>query len=227
MRKLLATAAVLVVSVAGCKGSEDAPAPDLSLEERLVEAKRDFDEAEFIDFTLATESLPDGLPGLLSASGTGTHDPAFTGKVDVATGAVPLNDTNLIAVDGRVYVDLPFIGWTDLDPSDYGAPDPADLMDTEGGISSLFTATEDLVEGESERDGETVLTSIDGTIPGSAVEEVFPSAGTEPFDVSYTLTDDNALEGAKITGLFYGGSDQVTYTLDLDLDGDPVDIVAP
>lgn len=227
MRKLLATAAVLVVSVAGCKSSEDAPAPDLSLEERLVEAKRGFDEAEFIDFTLATESLPDGLPGLLSASGTGTHNPAFTGKVDVATGAVPLNDTNLIAVDGTVYVDLPFIGWTDLDPSDYGAPDPADLMDTEGGISSLFTATEDLVEGESERDGETVLTSIDGTIPGSAVEEVFPSAGTEPFDVSYTLTDDNALEGAKITGLFYGGSDQVTYTLDLDLDGDPVDIVAP
>lgn len=199
----------------------------MSLEDRLVQAKVGFDEAEFIDFTLMTDSLPGRLPGLLSAEGTGTHDPAFTGKVDVETGAVPLNDTDLIAVDGLVYVDLPFIGWQDLVPSDYGAPDPADLMDNEAGISSLFTATEDLEEGESERDGETVLTGITGTIPGSAVGKVFPSAGSDVFDVTYTLTDDNVIEGAEITGPFYNGSDDVTYTLDLDLDGEPVDIVAP
>jgi len=227
VRELLATAAVLVVSLSACSGSEDSPAPDMSLEDRMAEAKEGFDEAEFIDFTLRTDSLPGGLPGLLSAEGTGTHEPAFTGKVDVETGAVPLNDTDLIAVDGLVYVDLPFIGWTDLDPSDYGAPDPADLMDTESGISALFTATEDLREGESERDGETVLTRIDGTIPGAAVKEVFPSAGSDDFEVSYSLTDDNVIEGAEITGLFYGGSDSVNYALDLDLDGDPVDIVAP
>ncbi|MBA2574931.1 MAG: LppX_LprAFG lipoprotein, partial [Nocardioidaceae bacterium] len=136
MRKLLATAAVLVVPLAACNGNDVSPSPDMSLEDRLVEAKVGFDEAEFIDFTLMTDSLPGRLPGLLSAEGTGTHDPAFTGKVDVETGAVPLNDTDLIAVDGLVYVDLPFIGWQDLVPSDYGAPDPADLMDNEAGISS-------------------------------------------------------------------------------------------
>lgn len=227
MRKLPATAVVLVVSLAACSGSDDAPSPDLSLEERLAEAKVAFDEAEFIDFTLGTDSLPEGLPGLLSAEGTGTHDPAFTGKVDVETGAVPLNDTNLIAVDGLVYVDVPFIGWTDLDPSDYGAPDPAGLMDNESGISALFTATEELTEGDSERDGETVLTSIEGTIPGTAVAEVFPSSGAEPFDVTYTLSDENMMEGAEITGPFYAGSANVTYTLDLDLDGESVDIEAP
>lgn len=227
VRRLQATAAVLVVSLAACSGSEDSTDPDVSLDDRLTEAKGAFDEAQFIDFTLATDALPDGLAGLLSAQGTGTHDPAFTGRVDVETGAIPLNDTSLIAVDGVVYVDVPFVGWTDLDPSDYGAPDPADLMDNEKGISSLFTATEDLSEGDSERDGETVLTSIEGTLPGAAVEEVFPSSGADPFDVTYTLTEDNLIEGAEITGPFYEGSDDVTYTLDLDLDGESVDIQAP
>ena len=49
----------------------------------------------------------------------------------------------LIAVDGKVYAELPLVGWQDIDPADYGAPDPAALMDTDSGISSLFTATED------------------------------------------------------------------------------------
>jgi lipoprotein LprG len=129
-------------------------------------------------------------------------------------------------VDGTVYAELPIVGWQEIDPADYGAPNPADLMDTSTGISTLFTATQDAEVGDSTRDGSEVLTTIDGTIPGADVQALFPSAGDDTFDVSYTLTDDNDIEAITVTGPFYGDAD-VTYDLDFDLDADSVEIEAP
>lgn len=225
VRKLVAAAAVLVVAVTACDGgsssSNEAPPED-----RLAAAKEGFDSAEYIGFTLATEQLPEGLEGLLSATGTGTHAPAFTGEVKVQTAATDIS-APLVAVNGRVYAEFPFVGWNTIDPADYGAPDPANLMDTEAGISSLFTATEDPEAGDESRDGDEVLTTIDGTLPGDAVQQVFPSAGTDDFTVSYRLTSDDDVQSAEIAGPFYDGSDDVTYTIQLDLEADEVDIQAP
>jgi len=224
VRRLVAAAAVLIVAVTACDGgstSNEAPPED-----RLAAAKERFDSAEYIGFTLATEQLPDGLEGLLSATGTGTHAPAFTGEVKVQTAATDLS-APLVAVDDRVYAEFPFVGWSTIDPADYGAPDPANLMDTDAGISSLFTATEDPEAGDESRDGDEVLTTIDGTLPGDAVQQVFPSAATDDFTVSYRLTSDDDVASADISGPFYNGSDDVTYTIQLDLEADQVDIQAP
>jgi hypothetical protein len=90
-----------------------------------------------------------------------------------------------------------------------------------------LTATTDLTEGDPERDGDRVLTRIDGTLPGEAVQAVFPSAGTSDFDVSYLLDDANVVESVTMDGPFYEGYDDVTYRIDLDLDGDEVQIEAP
>lgn len=217
------TIAVLVV-VTGCKGSSD-PSSEESPSDRLAAAKASFDKAEYIGFTLSTDKLPDDLDGLLSAKGTGTHAPAFKGEVKVQT-AIDVT-LPVIAVDGLVYAQPPFSSYSEIDPGQYGAPDPADLMDTDNGISALFTQTEGASTGDSKRDGSTVLTEINGTLPGESVRAVFPSAGTNDFDVVYTLTDDDVLDGVTITGPFYDGSDDVAYTIDLDLDADPVDIKAP
>lgn len=225
MRKLVLTAVALIVVLAGCTG-ESGPTPsDLTPEERLAEAERNLDAADFISFTLKATSLPDGLEGLLSAKGTGTHAPAFTGEVQVQSN-VDLT-APLIAVGGTVYAKLPFVGWSVLDPAAFGAPDPADLLAREGGISSLLAATTDLREGDSERTGEQVLTAIDGTLPGTAMQSVFPSAGSEDFTVNYTLTDDNNLSGVQVTGPFYPDAADVTYRIDLEVDADSVDIQAP
>ncbi|MEP6667193.1 MAG: LppX_LprAFG lipoprotein [Nocardioidaceae bacterium] len=228
MRRLMIASLVgaitLLIAVTGCKGS-DSTSDTQSPGDRLAKAKQSFDDADYIGFTLSTEQLPSDLEGLLSAKGTGTHDPAFTGEVKIQA-AFDIT-APVIAVDGKVYAKLPFSPYSEIDPAKYGAPNPADLMGGDNGISSLFTATESPKTGDSTRDGETVLTEIDGTLAGKAVQGVFPSAGTADFDVTYTLTDANSIDKVKITGPFYDGYDDVTYTIDLDLAAEPVDINAP
>lgn len=224
MRNVVLTGVCLVLALSACKGN-DSSADDQSPDERLAAAKTSLDDAEYIQFTMETDKLPADVEGLVSAEGTGTHAPAFTGQVDVQT-AIAIN-AKLIAVDGKVYAELPIVGWQDIDPADYGAPDPAALMDTDSGISSLLTSTEDATAGDSTRDGSDVLTTIDGTIPGEDVKALFPSAGTEPFDVTYTLTDDNDLKAITVTGPFYGDAGDVAYDLDFDLDAEAVEIEAP
>lgn len=220
----VAVAALLCVGgvLGGCSGDG---ASDTPPDERLDAAKQSFDDAEYIGFTLETDDLPSDVDGLVKASGTGTHDPAFTGEVDVDT-AVSIN-APVVSVDGVVWAQLPIVGWNEIDPADYGAPDPAALMDTDSGISSLFTATEDLQAGDQVRDGSEVYDTIEGTIPGADVQALFPSAGTDPFDVTYQLADDDSVRAASVTGPFYEGSDDVTYDLTFDLSADPVEIAPP
>jgi lipoprotein LprG len=213
-----------VLVLTGCSSGTDS-ASNVPPQQRLAEAKQHFDAAHYIGFTLSTSRLPSGLRGLLSASGTGTHAPAFTGTVKVQTG-VDIT-APLVAVHNSVYAKLPFAGWSQLNPADYGAPDPAALMNKQSGLSSLFTATTRLRAGPSERQGSAVLSTISGILPGSALRGVFPSAGAGDFTVDYKLDGANIVVEATITGPFYAGLPDITYTIDLNLNAHAVDISAP
>ena len=133
----------------------------------------------------------------------------------------------MVSVDGKVYAELPIVGWRDINPDDYGAPDPAALMDTDTGMSSLFTKTVDPTLGDQVRDGSTVLDTIDGTIPGADVKALFPSAGDGDFRVTYAITGGDDVDEADVTGPFYGDSGDVTYRITFDLDAAAVDIAPP
>jgi lipoprotein LprG len=211
--------------VSGCGGGAS-KADTQRLPKRLAAAKRAFDASRYIGFDLSTPRLPSGVgTGLYSAGGTGTHAPAFTGKVKAKAGLTL--DVDVVAVGGKVYAKLPFVGWTSIDVAKYGAPDPAALMDKRSGLSSLFTDATHLRNGGQERDGSTVLTKVNGTLPGRAVHAIFPTAATEPFDATFKLTDGNVLRSAEFTGPFYSGQDDVTYTLNVRLNAGPVAIKAP
>ena len=136
---------------------------------------------------------------------------------------------DVIAVDDTVYAVLPFTtDYTEIDPADYQAPDPAVLMSTDGGLSSLLTAAEDLEAGEDVRDGEEVLSTFAGTVPGDAVARVIPSAQADAdFDATFTVDDGNQLTRVVMSGPFYPGTDPVTYTIDFDEYGTEKDIQAP
>jgi lipoprotein LprG len=219
-----ALALACALALSGCKGGASSH-NDKPPAERLAAAKASLDDADYVGFTLETDSLPDDVEGLMKADGTGTHVPSFRGDVDVKA-AISIS-APVVSVDGTVYAKLPIVGWREIDPADYGAPDPAALMSPDRGISSLFTQTAEPTIGGQTREGDQVLDTIHGTIPGAVVRTVFPSAGDGDFDVTYALTGDDAIDVIDVTGPFYGDSGDVTYRLTFDLDADPVDIQPP
>ena len=222
----LVLAALAPLALASCGGADEAT--DLTAEERLAEAKTALDETSGVHITLRADELPTGVDGLLSADGVGTHAPAFEGDIEVTTGGLTAKAA-VIAVDGTVYAVLPFTtDYAEIDPADYQAPDPARLMSTEGGLSSLLTSVEAVEEGEDVRDGEEVLSTFGGTLPGDVVTDVIPSAQADAdFETTFTLDDGNQLTEVVMTGPFYPETDPVTYTVTFDQYGTDQDISAP
>jgi lipoprotein LprG len=216
------------VSLSGCSGGAEETAEE-SPEEVLQAAKATLDETSGVHVVLSTDSLPDGIAGILSADGIGTHAPAFEGTLKVVASGISA-DAEVVAVDDVVWAKLPFTTkFEDIDPADYGAPDPADLMATEGGLSSLLTSVEDVTEGAQERDGELLVTEYTGTVPGDVVAGIIPTASADSdFDARFTVTDENVLNEAVLTGPFYPeASEDVTYTIKFDRYGTSKDITAP
>jgi lipoprotein LprG len=223
---LLMTVAVL--ALAGCTG-DDASGDDPTPEEVLADAKATLDGTSGVSIALSTDDLPEGVTAVLRAEGVGTHDPAFDGTLTVVLSGTEF-DVPVVAVDGKVWAQIPLTpGWSDVDPEEYGAPDPARLMSPDEGLSSLLPATTELEAGESVRGGEDnreVLTEYTGTVPGDVVDGVIPSASGD-FDATYTITDTGELRTARLTGVFYPGTDPMTYAIGFSDYGSSPDITAP
>lgn len=224
---LLACTALL--AVAGCTSESPSEAAGLTPEEVLAEAKQTLDDTSGVRVTLVADELPEGVTGITRAEGVGTHDPAFDGTLTVVLGGASF-DVPVIAVDDVVHAQVPLApGWQVVEPEEYGAPDPARLMSTEGGLSSLLPATEDVVEGESVRGGDDnseVLTEYSGTVAAEAVGNVIPSAeGT--FEATYTVSEDGELREARLTGVFYPDTEAMTYTVGFTDYGAEPTITAP
>lgn len=225
MRTLLVPLLVPLLAVAACSGSGET---EESPEERLAAAKTVLDETPGLTLSIETDELPAGVTGLLSGEGVATHDPAFEGTLEVAGSGLSAQ-VEVVAVDGEVLAQLPFRqDFVPIDPADYGAPDPAELMATEGGLSSLLTAAQDVEEGEQTRDGESVLTTYTGTVPGDAVGALLPSADPKAdFEAVFSVDDEDRLTRVELTGPFYPDADDVTYVVGLSDYGTEKEIVAP
>jgi lipoprotein LprG len=217
-------AALLVAS--GCGGgskSDDDPATVLRTAQQKLE------DTSGVSLTLSTDDLPEGVQGLRSASGTVTDAPAYDGTLGVVTQigsfSVPVK-----AVGGKVYAQIPLTpGWSDVDPADYGAPDPSQLISADQGVPSLLAATTDPKSGKEIRggvDNEEVLSTYTGTVPASAVSSIIPGA-TGDFGATYAVTSDGELRQVALTGVFYAGHAANTYTLVLTDYGTSQDITAP
>lgn len=229
----LALLAVLVLAVAGCsddssagEGGSDDPTP----EEVLALAKTTLDETSGVKISLTTDAVPSGVTGIKSATGLGAHPAAFQGEFELSVNGLPAT-AEVVAVDGVTYAknSLLLPDWTEIDPADYGAPDPATLMEPDGGFSGLLSALTGLEEGDSVRGGEDnreILTEYTGTIPSTAVEALIPTASGD-FDATLTISEDGELRRADLTGVFYDEADELTYTLTLDDYGTEAEITAP
>jgi lipoprotein LprG len=221
-------AGVLLLTATACSGGDDG-SDDRPAEDVLAAAKTTLDETSGIQLTLETDNLPDGVTGVEEAEGVATHAPAFEGTITVNLLGQAV-EVPVVAVDGTVHAELPFTsGFQDVDPGDYGAPDPAQLMSPDAGLSTLLAETTELEEGDSVRGGDDnseVLTEYSGTVSGDVMQNVIPTA-TGDFDVVYTITDDDELRTARLTGVFYTDSEPMTYTVTFEDYGTEQDITAP
>lgn len=224
----LLVACVLALGLGALAGCTNDDTSTTSPKAALSAAKKNLDSTSGVSINLHTDKLPSGVDGVTDATGVGTHAPAFEGKLTVLVNNLTVR-VPVVSVDGQVHAQLPFTTkFVEIDPTAYGAPDPADLMDPTGGISSWLTAATDVKKGDRSRDGDTVVTSYHGTVPGKDMAAVIPSATTSAnFPVTFRIDDKNRLVGADITGPFYGGAGDVDYTLTLSGYGTSKTITAP
>ncbi|GAA1770486.1 hypothetical protein GCM10009795_015720 [Nocardioides hankookensis] len=223
------TGVVGLLSLTACSGSDAGNGSDATPDEVFAAAKSNLDETSGVKLTLDTKDLPDGVTGVETAEGIGTHAPAFDGTITVVLSGQAFQ-VPVIAVDDKVYAQIPLTtGWQDIDPADYGAPDPAQLMSPDKGFSSLLPATTDVEQGDSVRggtDNKEVLTEYTGTVGADTMKNIIPTASGD-FDVTYTINDDEELRSAKLTGVFYQDSTSMTYTVTFEDYGTDKDITAP
>lgn len=244
VRRLAAAALVaglVATSVAACSGGDDPVTSDKKLdansdgtvspEEVLAGAKQKLDDTSGVQVSLSTDDKPDDGDYLASADGVIVADPpSFEGKVAGRVMGVEASDISVVSADGTLYVQVPVLGWQDVDPSDFCAPDPGRLLDPDKGVSPLLTATTDLEAGDSElggADNKETLTPFTGSLPGDAVRNILPCAHGDSFDATYRVNADGELTQAEITGDFFAGSGTITYTIDVDDYGVDKEISAP
>ncbi len=220
---VLTSPAVLLTA---CSGGDEAP--DQTPAQVLAGAGAALDETSGVTLSLSTTELPDGVDGVLSATGTATRAPAFEGVLTVLVNGLEV-DVPVVSVDAVVFAKLPFTTeFAEVDPVDYGAPDPAQLMAPDNGLSAWLDSATGVEAGERVRDGEEVLRSYDGQLSGEVVDASIPSADEDAeFPVSFQVDDAGRLRAVEITGPFYGPEGVVDYTVSVDDYGSATDITAP
>jgi hypothetical protein len=108
-------------------------------------------------------------------------------------------------------------------PEDVLAAAKVALDETSGVTLSL--TTEKLPE---DVDGEVVLSSYTGTLPGRVVDASIPSADEDAtFPATFRIDEDGRLRSVDVSGPFYGPDGTVDYTVSVDDYGTDQDISAP
>lgn len=233
--RLVALAVVTGLALAGCSGdAEDAEVEETTqaptAQDRLDEAHDVLAEAGSVSLVMEGTDLPEDQPAyVIGATGSGTIEPpAFEGEITAKLSGIQA-DVPTIAVDGELYVQLPFTpAYVNTDPEQLGVPDPARLFSVDEGLVSLLTQTESAELGGQVRAGSDVLQEVTGTLPGDLVVDLLNTGDREAdFDVVYGLVEDSwQVRTVAITGPLYPPAES-TYTLTLDDYGVPVEITAP
>jgi lipoprotein LprG len=205
----------LLATLAGCGGGGKGPTQSGAAVQGVLEkAKVQFDKASSVQFTMATGSTPTSGNAVLGANGTLTHQPAFKGDVKVLFSGFNTS-IPVVSVNGKVYAKLPLTpSYSTIDPSEYGAPDPADFADPAKGISGLLLKLKGAKEKGQKRDGKIVVTTYSGTLAGSLVAPIIPSADESgTYKTVVGIDGQGRITTLSVTGDFFSGVGDVTYDL--------------
>lgn len=195
----------------------------------LAAAKKTLDDTLGVHLKISSDKVPAKESGLISGEGDGSHAPAFKGTIAVRIPAAGTLSVPVVAVDGKVWAKTPLSPkMAPIDPSQFGAPDPASIFARDGGFSTLLVETKAPKFGAKTRDGKDIVQAVTGTLPGSAIKETlnFGDAG-QMYGAVYLITDKGELRSAKLTGAFYKGSSDTSYTVEFTQYGQKVAVSKP
>lgn len=219
--------------LAGCSGDASTPDEEEPQEETAAEllerAKVTLDETESVHFVLTSEGVPANATTVIGGEGDLARPSAFEGTLQVQALGASL-DLEVISVDGAVYAQLPFTSsFQEIDAEQYGFSDPGTLLDPETGISQFLSEAEQAEFGDERRVDGVVVQDVTAQVPGEVVAQVLDNANpSEPVDANFSIeTDSGELRRAVLTGPFYSGDEDATYSLELSDFGADVEITPP
>lgn len=231
MRLVTAALTASLLLLPACSGDKTKPAGDTP-EKVMAAAAKKLDATSGVDLQLTSAGLPEQGAGfvLVGGEGTAVHPDSFEGTLNVKAMGI-LANADVIAKGGKVWIKQALLGpgFKEVDPQDYGVPDPGKLLSADGGVSDLLAETKDLEEGDSVRGGEDnkeVLTEYTGVLTSAQIHDVL-GMGTGDFKVRYEVDSKGYLRTVEVTGDFYAGADPTTYTVRLVDYGVTKDISAP
>lgn len=235
MRRIAAGAAValLALPLASCSGDATSAGPgkdDPTPEEVMAQAKAALDETSGVELSLSTEDDRTDGDFLKSAQGVITDAPAFQGTAGGRFLGFNAEDVEVRSVDGDFYIMAPVIGWDTYEPAELCAPDPALLLDPETGVSNVLIAATGLEVGDQRRaedDNSVIVTPYTAAVPGKAVTSILPCAPGESFEATFTIDEEGRLRAADLTGKFFSGGGDITYTITISAYGVTQEITAP
>ncbi|HWC24355.1 MAG TPA: LppX_LprAFG lipoprotein [Flexivirga sp.] len=195
----------------------------------LAQAKKTLDDTSGVHLKLTSDKIPPKETGLISGEGDGSHAPAFKGTIAVRIPAAGTISVPVIAVDGKVWAKTPLSPkMAPINPKQFGAPDPAKIFARDGGFSSLLVATKSPKFGDKKRDGKDIVQTVTGTLPGKVINQSLSfGKADQTYDAVYLVTDKGELRSATLTGEFYKGANDTSYTVEFTKYGQKVAVSKP
>jgi hypothetical protein len=229
-RRVLSIVTALALACAtGCSDGEDGDPAGADPTALLAGARTTLDRTETLHFTLTSADVPGNGTRLVGGRGTVARPKSFQGTLSVL-----LNDSKvsieLISTGGTVYAKLPFSSdFQVTDPSTFGLSDPANLIDRKAGLDRMFGELTGITSKGELRIGNDVVTQLDGSLPGTLVEDLLTSADpAKPVRAELYITKSSKqLRRVVLTGPFFEPAQDSTFNLLLDQYGTPVTITAP
>ena len=227
---IVALAVALTASaLAGCSGSDGGSATPAGSSALLAAARSSLDHASTLHFTLTSADVPPNGIRLVSGQGVVARPKSFQGQLGLLQNGTKVS-VELVSTSGKVYAKLPFSNaFQVVDPADFGLSDPANLIDPSTGISRMFGELTGITSKGKQRIGSDVVTELDGSLPGSLVDDLLTSADpAKPVKAALFVTQSTSqLRRVVLTGPFFDKAQDSTFDLLLDKYGDPVTITAP
>jgi hypothetical protein len=216
------TASVL----AGCSGTDDASSDPDAL---LAAARTSLDQTTSVHFSLTSTDVPTTGTRLVSGEGEVARPNSFQGKLGILLNGSQVS-VELVSAGGKVYAKLPFSeDFQVTDPASFGLSDPANLIDSKNGITRMFGELTNISNQGDQRIEGDVVTKLNGSLPGSLVEDLLTSADpAKPVKAELYITKETKqLRRAVLTGPFFEKERDSAFNLVLDKYGTPVTITAP